>query len=78
VKAVYHDDSTIYLVVPVSIIQDWLMKKLVTVQDSHYALNQDLVISGGIKSKTVDTPKEPEIQTLPIPYKGEIPSVVIH
>jgi len=78
VKAVFHDKNTIYLVAPVSYMQDWVSKRLVSVQDNHYVLDHDLIISGGIQSKAVETPKEPEIITLPVPVRGEIPSVFIH
>jgi len=78
VKAVYHAKDSVYLVVPPSIIEDWVSKKLVTVQDGHYINNYELVMSGGVESTPEIVSKEPEMITLPLPSRGEIPSVVIH
>ena len=70
VKAVYHNKSTIYLVVPISYMQDWLGKRLVSVNDNHYVLAYDLMVSAGIKSKSS------EFNNDLIPFKGEITSVI--
>jgi hypothetical protein len=78
VKAVYHDNKKIYLVVPVSYMQDWVSKRLIAVKDNHYVLGHDLIVSGGIESKPIEVPREPEIISLPLPSHGEIPSVTIH
>ena len=77
VKAVYHDKDTVYLVVPVSYMQDWVSKRLLNVIDNHYVLNNDLIVSGGIQSKHEEVVAVPEIIDLPVPSRGEIPSVII-
>ena len=77
VKAVYHDNNTIYLVVPVSYMQDWVSKRLIVAKDNCYVLGYDLIISGGIEAKVVEPPREPDIVVLPVPIHGDIPSVTI-
>ena len=77
IKAVYHNKDQIYLVVPVSYMHDWVSKRLVSVKENHYVLDNNLVISGGLHRKQETSTRVPEIISLPVPIRGEIPSVLV-
>ncbi len=55
VKAVFINSDTIYLLVPVSYMQEWIGKQFILVNDNHYSLAYDLNISGGIIAIDRDT-----------------------
>jgi hypothetical protein len=44
IKMVYHDNATIYLVIPVSYAHDWLNKGYITIKDETYVLTLDVQV----------------------------------
>jgi len=71
IKVVYHDNSTLFLAVPVSYTHEWLNKGLISVKDNQYVLDRNLFVVGSVEIKETVVPRTP----LPLPDKSSIAMV---
>jgi hypothetical protein len=71
IKVVYHDNSTLFLVVPVSYTHEWLNKGLISISDNQYVLDRNLFVVGSVELKEAVVPRIP----LPLPEKSSIAMV---
>lgn len=72
IKIVYHDNATMFLVIPVSYAHEWLNKGLLGIANNQYTLDRNLFVVGSVELRETVETRAP----LPLPDKNSISMVL--